>query len=146
MRNKVLLMLFVAAGLLVISGRLWAHHSAAGLFSRDEETILSGTVTVWRFVNPHPALVFDVKTEAGAVESWTATFNSPAALRKIGWNRSTFKAGDPVTVLGNPFFGGQKTLFPLVVTTPDGKKYVTREPRVRKDFAEGAIRPAGGAE
>ncbi len=146
MRRKVLLGLLVMAGLLGVGSRLLAHHSAAGLFSRDEEVILSGTVTAWRFVNPHPALVFDVKTDAGAVESWTATFNSPAALRKIGWSRSTFKAGDPVTVLGNPFFGGQKTMFPLVVTTPDGKKYVTREPRVRKDFAEGAIRPEGGAE
>ena len=146
MRRKIALALIVTAGLGGVSSRLAAHHSAAGLFSRDEEIILSGTVTAWRFVNPHPALVFDGKTEGGAVESWTATFNSPAALRKFGWNRTTFKAGDPVTVLGNPFFGGQKTIFPLVITAPDGKKYVTREPRVRKDFAEGAIRPPGGAE
>ena len=146
MSRKVLLALFITAGLLVVSGRLLAHHSAAGLFSRDEEVILSGTVTAWRFVNPHPALVFDVKTESGAVESWTGTFNSPAALRRIGWSRTTFKPGDPVTILGNPFFGGQKTIFPLVTTTPDGKKHVNREPRVNKKYAEDAIRPPGGAE
>ena len=145
MRRKLLLGLFVMAGLLAVSSRVVAHHSAAGLFSRDEEIILSGTVTAWRFVNPHPALVFDV-TKDGATESWTATFNSPAALRRLGWNRGTFKAGDQVTVLGNPFFGGQKTIFPLVVAAPDGKKYVMREPRVLKDFAAGAIRPEGGAD
>ena len=134
MRNKLLIALFVTAGLLVVSNRLLAHHSASGLFSRDEEIVLSGTVTAWRLVNPHPALMFDVKDDAGNVVNWTATFNSLRDLRNIGWTKSTFKAGDPVTVLGNPFFGGKKTIFPLVVTTPDGKKQIMREPRVLKDY------------
>ena len=136
MRNKLLIALFVTAGLLVVSNRLLAHHSASGLFSRDEEIVLSGTVTAWRLVNPHPALMFDVKDDAGNVVNWTATFNSLRDLRNIGWTKSTFKAGDPVTVLGNPFFGGKKTIFPLVVTTPDGKKQIMREPRVLKDYVK----------
>ncbi|MCZ6489309.1 MAG: DUF6152 family protein [Acidobacteria bacterium] len=136
MRNKMLVALFVTAGLVVVSSRLLAHHSAAGLFSLDEEIILSGTVTAWRLVNPHPALMFDVRNDAGTVESWTATFNSLRDLRKIGWTKSTFKPGDQVTVLGNPFFSGKKTIFPLVVTTPDGKKHQLREPRVNKEYAE----------
>jgi hypothetical protein len=74
------------------------------------------------------------------VETWTATFNSVADVRKHGWTRETFKAGDPVTMLGNPFFGGQKTIFPLVVTTPDGKKHLMRDPEVNKAYAEGAHR------
>ena len=145
MRSKVLVGLFLMVGLIVVSGRVLAHHSAAGLFSRDEEIILSGTVTVWRFVNRHPALVFEI-TKDGAKETWTATFNSPAALRKIGWSRSTINPGDQVTVLGNPFFGGQKTIFPLAVTLPDGKQYVMREPRINKEHVANGIRPEGGAE
>ena len=140
MRQKALLGLMIACGLLVVSGRLLAHHSAAGLFSREEEVVMTGAVKVWRMVNPHPALVFDVKTDAGAVETWTATFNSVADVRKHGWTRETFKAGDAVTMLGNPFFGGQKTIFPLVVTTPDGKKHLMRDPEVNKAYAEGAHR------
>ncbi len=136
MRNKMLVALFVTAGLVVVSSRLLAHHSASGLFSRDEEIILSGTVTAWRLVNPHPALMFDVTNAEGNVENWTATFNSLRDLRKIGWTKSTFKVGDQVTVLGNPFFGGKKTIFPLVVTTPDGKKQKLRDPRVLKDYVE----------
>ena len=139
MRRKALLGLMLACGLLALSGRLLAHHSAAGLFSREEEVVMSGTVKVWRMVNPHPALLFDV-TKDGAVETWTATFNSVADVRKHGWTRETFKAGDPVTMLGNPFFGGQKTIFPLVVTTPDGKKHVMRDPEVNKAYAEGGHR------
>lgn len=140
MRRKALLGFMLAWGLLVVSGRLMAHHSAAGLFSREEEIILSGDVVRWRMVNPHPALIFEVKMGEHAGETWTATFNSVADVRKHGWTRTTFKAGDAVTVLGNPFFGGQKTIFPLVVTTPDGKKHLMREPEVNKAYAEGAHR------
>ena len=100
---------------------------------------MSGSVKVWRMVNPHPALVFDV-TKDEAVETWTATFNSVADVRKHGWTRETFKAGNAVTMLGNPFFGGQKTIFPLVVTAPDGKKHLMRDPEVNKAYAEGAHR------
>ena len=141
MRQKTVLGLMIACGLLMVSGRLLAHHSAAGLFSRQEEVILTGNVKVWRMVNPHPALVFDVTTDAGAVETWTATFNSVADVRKHGWTRTTFKAGNPTTVLGNPFFEGRKTIFPLVVTTPDGKKHLMRMPEVNKDYAQGAHSP-----
>ena len=138
MRRKLLLGLMVAGGLLVVSGRLLAHHSAAGLFSREEEVVLTGAVKVWRMVNPHPALVFDVKKDGGAVETWTATFNSVADVRRHGWTRTTFEVGAPVTMLGNPFFGGQKTIFPLVVTTPDGKKHLMRDPQVNKEYAADA--------
>ena len=139
MRRNAVLGLLLGCGLLGVTGQLLAHHSAAGLFSRQEEVVMSGAVKVWRMVNPHPALVFDV-TKDGAVETWTATFNSVADVRKHGWTRETFKAGDPVTMLGNPFFGGQKTIFPLVVTTPDGKKHLMRDPEVQKAYAEGAHR------
>jgi len=129
--------MLVVAGVMLAS-RLVAHHSAAGLFSRDDEVVLSGAVKVWRMVNPHPALVFDVKKDGGAVETWTATFNSVADVRRHGWTRTTFEAGAPVTMLGNPFFGGQKTIFPLVVTTPDGKKHLMRDPQVNKEYAADA--------
>ena len=138
MRSRALVGMLVAAGLLVVAGRVVAHHSAAGLFSRDDEVILTGTVKLWRMVNPHPALVFDVKKDGGAAETWTATFNSVADVRRHGWTRTTFEEGNPVTILGNPFFGGQKTIFPLVVSTPDGKKHLMRDPVVNKQYAADA--------
>jgi len=141
-KSRVLVGLLVVLGLAVVASRVVAHHSAAGLFSREEEIILSGTVKTWRLVNPHPALIFDVTKDGGAVETWTATFNSVADVRRHGWTRTTFEAGNPVTMLGNPFFGGQKTIFPLVVTTPDGKKHLMRDPVVNKDYAAGAHKPA----
>ena len=140
MRKKAVLGILLGMGMVLIAGQVVAHHSAAGLFSRDEEIVLKGNVKAWRMVNPHPALIFDVTDGEHSGETWTATFNSVADVRKHGWTRTTFKAGDPTEVLGNPFFGGQHTIFPLVVTTPDGKKHQMNEVRVLKDYAVGAHR------
>jgi len=126
MKSKVLVVLLVTVGLLVVSSGMLAHHSNAGLFKDDVVITVTGTVKQWRLVNPHPALLFDVTTQAGGVEIWTATFNSVADVRRMGWTRDTFKPGDPVTVCGNPFVGGQKTIFTLYVKTPDGKAWSNR--------------------
>jgi len=130
MRNKVLVALFVTVGLLVVSGVMFAHHSAAGLFSPDVETTITGTVKQWLFVNPHPAIVMDVTNEQGAVETWRIQFPSPAGLaRNFSWNRNSIKPGDQVKILGNPYLDGHKVMFPLIVTLPDGKGYKVRDPK-----------------
>lgn len=131
MRNKVLVALCMMGGLLMVSGALFAHHSAAGLFSPDVETTISGTVTQWLFVNPHPAIVMDVKNDQGAVETWRIQFPAPAGLtRRFGWTRNSIKRGDEIKILGNPYLNEHKVMFPLIVTLPDGKGYTVRDPRV----------------
>jgi hypothetical protein len=130
MRSKVGVALFVTVGLLVLSGAALAHHSAAGLFSPDVEKTITGTVKQWLFVNPHPAIVMDVKNAQGEVETWRIQFPATAGLsRRFGWTRGSIKPGDEVKIHGNPYLDERKVMFPLVVTLPDGKGYTVREPR-----------------
>ena len=134
MRRKVFVALFVTVGLLMVSVALFAHHSAAGLFSPDVETTIRGTVTQWLFVNPHPAIVMDVKNSQGAVETWRIQFPAPAGLSKrFGWDRNSIKPGDQIKIHGNPYSNNYKVMFPLVVTLADGKEYKVREPRQAPD-------------
>ena len=96
-RKNMLVAFFLTAGLWGASGALFAHHSAAGLFSPDVEKTITGTVTKWMFVNPHPAIVMDVKNDQGVVETWRIQFPNPAGLtRRFGWNRNSIKPGDEV--------------------------------------------------
>ena len=132
MKSKVLVALLVTAGLLVFSNVVFAHHAAAGLFSPDVERTISGTVKQWLFVNPHPALIIDIKNDAGNVETWRVEFAAPRSLTSnFGWNRNTMKPGDQVKIIGYPYFGNKKTMFAVRVTIGDGKEYVVREPRGR---------------
>ena len=131
MRKSMLVLFFMAAGFLGTAGALFAHHSAAGLISPDVERTITGTVTKWMFVNPHPAIVMDIKNDQGEVETWRIQFPNPAGLsRKFGWTRNSIKPGDQVKILGNPYLNDVKVMFPLIVTLPDGKTYTVRDPKV----------------
>ena len=130
LKSAALVALFVAAVFVVNLNVAFAHHSAAGLFSPDVEKTISGTIKEWHFVNPHPAIIMDVKTSTGAVEEWRVEFAAPRQLTtSVGWTRSTMKPGDEVKIVGYPYFGGKKTMFAVKVTLPDGKEYVVRSPR-----------------
>ena len=81
MRTKTRVALFLIAGLVSISSVVLGHHTSAGLFSAKVDKTLKGTVQKWIFVNPHAALVIDVKNEAGATETWRIEFTSPGGLK-----------------------------------------------------------------
>lgn len=72
-----------------------AHHSFAVYFDPDAPVTLEGTVTAFRFTNPHGTLVFDVDGE-----EWRAETNAPVVLRRRGWSRDSLRPGQQVTVSG----------------------------------------------
>ena len=57
------------AALLLISGAAFAHHGAAG-YDSNKLTTLKGTVTEFRFQNPHAQIFLDVKDSSGKVQNW----------------------------------------------------------------------------
>ena len=127
MRSKVKIALSVIAVLLVISSVMFAHHTSAGLFSVKVNKTLKGTVQKWLYVNPHAALVLDIKNEAGEVETWRAEFTSPGGLKSCcDITRVTFKPGDPITIVGHPYFNNIKTMDAMKVIFPSGKEVAVR--------------------
>ena len=91
----------VAAAFLLTPLPLSAHHGT-GTYDSTKSVTLSGTVTEFAFTNPHAALFFDVKDESGKVVNWAIEMNSPGVLRRAGWTKSTFKAGDQITITVRP--------------------------------------------
>jgi hypothetical protein len=113
--------------LLSVSIGMLAHHTSAGLFSTKVSKSLEGTVQRWLYVNPHAALVVEIKNESGIAETWRAEFTSPGGLKSCcGISRMTFKQGDKVTVYGHPYFNNIKTIDAVKVTDGDGKEYTVR--------------------
>lgn len=83
-----------------------AHHSSAAY---DNTTIVLNNATMKNLVwaNPHTILTFDVK-DANGVATWNAESGSPSALTRMGWTRTSLKAGDQVTVELFPARNGAK--------------------------------------
>jgi len=88
---------------------LWAPlsaHHGTGTYDSSKSVTLSGVVTEFAFVNPHAALFFDVKDAGGKVVNWAIEMNSPGVLKKAGWTKNTFKAGDQITITVRPAKAG----------------------------------------
>ena len=112
-----------AMGVLVMSVPLVAHHGAAALDTGKEVT-LKGTVTEWTWSNPHCFLQFDAKDATGTVRNWAVETQNPTAMTQRGWSRTSFKAGDPVTVILEPVKNGQPIGRILSVVFANGEKLI----------------------
>ena len=94
-------------GALVLgAGVAYAHHSAPVFYKVDERTTVSGTVTEFRFSNPHAILKLELVGEDGEKQQWTAETTSPSILRRRGWSQTSFKPGDKVKLEGMPSLDG----------------------------------------
>lgn len=94
-----------AVGLVAVSVPLVAHHGAAS-FDTTKELKLKGKVTEWIWANPHCFLKFDAMDDTGTVRNWAVEVSNPTDMTKRGWARSSFKAGDEVTVTLQPVKSG----------------------------------------
>lgn len=103
--RSTLVAVALAAGIVAVSASPAAHHSGAS-FDATKELTLKGTVTDWIWANPHCFLKFDARDDTGTVRSWAVETQNPTDMTRRGWARTSFKAGDEVTVTLNPVKGG----------------------------------------
>lgn len=94
--------------LLMIGSPLFAHHGAAA-YDMSKPVVMKGAViTKYIWANPHTLVFFDAKDEKGSTTHWSVELGSPSAIALMGWNRTSLKTGDVVTVYmfaaknGNP--------------------------------------------
>jgi len=127
-KETLLGVVLVAAGVLAVSAPAVAHHGAA-TFATGQEITLKGTVTEWIWANPHCFLKFDAKDDSGTVRQWAAETQNPVAIASRGWARSSFKAGDEVTVKLEPVKNGAPVGRILSVVLPNGQTLVAAGPQ-----------------
>lgn len=81
----------------------WAHHGTAVSYDQNRFITVTGTVTEFRWRNPHSALFLDVTQEDGSVINYAIELASPVLMsRSSGWTRATFKPGDLVEFRVHP--------------------------------------------
>lgn len=97
-----------------------AHHSFAVFFDDTKTVEITGSVTEFRFSNPHAIISLEVKNNAGVVEEWKAETNAVTLLKRRGWTRDSLKAGEVVTVNGWPSRDGANYLRMRTIKKADG--------------------------
>jgi len=99
---------FVAATMLSCTATLpaGAHHSFA-IFDGTRIVKITGTVTEFRWINPHASIRLAVSGDGAEPEgSWTVGMRAPTTLMAEGWARDSLTTGDPTTVFVNPLRQG----------------------------------------
>jgi hypothetical protein len=99
MRNGLTIL---AATALVCVMPASAHHSTSG-FDSSVVVAVEGTVTQFRWMNPHASIKVDGKASGGYASGvWTVEMTAPTVLVNAGWKRTSLKVGDKVTIYLNP--------------------------------------------
>lgn len=114
--------LAVIAGAMLMLSSASAHHSFQAEYDSDQPIMLTGTVTLLEWTNPHARLYIDVEGDDGEVVKWDLELGPPTVLMRQGWRRDSLVPGTIVTVEG---FRSRKE--PLVanarsVTLADGRR------------------------
>jgi len=79
-----------------------AHHGTAVSYDQNKWITVTGTVTQFRWRNPHSALFLDIE-ENGEIINYAIELPSPVLMsRTIGWTRATFRPGDTVEFRVHP--------------------------------------------
>jgi hypothetical protein len=110
------------------AGRLHAHHGAAA-YDLTKSLTLRGTVTAFEWANPHALITVSVAGPDGARVAWTAETAGLMILARAGWTRSTLKAGDAITIVGQPARNGSHTMLLQRVVLADGRELTSFIPR-----------------
>jgi len=85
-----------------------AHHSTAA-FDNSRVVKLEGTITQFRWINPHASIKIDAKSEGDEPDGvWTIEMTAPNVLINDGWTRTALKVGDKVIITGAPSRGYPK--------------------------------------
>src|ERR1700682_551575 len=118
---KMLHVVVVVMVLFFLPGVLLAHHGTAA-YDTAKSLTLKGVVTSFEFINPHAEIRVAVTDENGRTVNWLAETNNPNRLARRGWNRNVLKAGDLITIVGNPVKSGAPNLRLTKVVLADGRE------------------------
>lgn len=110
---------WMALGLIAIAVPATAHHSFA-MFDMAKDVTVSGTITEFRWTNPHSFMHLIVPGAQGVATTWAIEMTSPNTLVHGGWRRSSLKPGDKVTVIYHPLLNGKPGGALVSVKLPNG--------------------------
>jgi hypothetical protein len=104
-RNKLIPLILLTL-VVTICSPLFAHHGAAAYDMSKPLEMKSAVVTRYLWANPHTLIFFDFKDDKGNTTHWSVELGSPSAVALMGWNRTSLKAADVITVYMFPAKNG----------------------------------------
>src|SRR3977135_4238404 len=99
--NKIAKFVLIYSMLVPLSAPALAHHSSAAVDTHKGIKV-TGSVTEYKFRNPHVYMTLQVKKADGSTATMEVESGAPSVLNPLGFNRDSITVGDVVTIVGNP--------------------------------------------
>ena len=99
--NKIAKFVLACSMSLPLAAPALAHHSAAA-YDTQQEVKMTGTITEYKFKNPHVYMTLQVRKADGSTAAIEIEAGAASVLSPLGFNRDSLAVGDVVTVIGNP--------------------------------------------
>src|SRR5213596_2733113 len=128
--------LFVMPVLVLSAARGSSHHAFSPVYDEKRTIMVVGVVTQFRFVNPHAMMFMDVTDPSGKVMKWIVEFAGRLNLSEVGWTADSVKAGERITVTGNPTHTGSQRMFFRKLVRADGSELLPAGPQRLKAIEE----------
>jgi hypothetical protein len=125
MRGNLTSIVVFAIAALMVSGPVFAHHGGDATYDMAKTVTVKGTVTDFRFSNPHVLIFIEVKNQNGEVQKWLGELTSPNHLARAGWTINSIKIGDEITLAGSPMKSGAPSIWVRRVLSPTGEEMKT---------------------
>ena len=123
LRESACVALFVFAAVAAVA----AHHSFA-VFDHEQTVTVTGTVSEFRWTNPHGFLEVDYRAADGTMKHYTIELTSINMLSRAGWTSRSIKAGEMVKAIVAPLLSGEPGGLLLEVILSSGKTLTSPVP------------------
>jgi hypothetical protein len=124
MKQALLRWIALAGALLFMASPSFAHHSRA-MFDMSRNITYRGVVKEYQWKNPHSFIIITVgadATDPSTIGTWDVEASSVSVMTSGGWTRTTYKPGDPITLVAHPMKNGSRGALLFYVIRPDGTR------------------------
>jgi hypothetical protein len=132
-RRRMIGAAVLAAGVLLAgASRPSAHHGSGISYDLTKPWTTKATITDFKYINPHPLVLFDRTDEKGEVQHWhSEIITNPSRMIRAGWAKSkaeeALKPGTMVTLtLATAKAGGFSAVITKIVNE-QGVEVVTND-------------------
>jgi hypothetical protein len=98
-----------------------AHHGG-GTWDGSREITLTGVLTRMDLVNPHSWIYFEVTDSSGKVSAFRCEMRAAGVLRRSGWTKEMFRAGQRITIEGSPDKFDKNSCYLNTIVLQDGSR------------------------
>jgi len=124
LKSWSLLFVFTAT-LLAFFSPTSGHHSFSPLLTEGGEQaikIFKGSIELYKLLNPHSALIVNLRNGDGVIEDWLVELSSSSTLRREGWTDNFLEPGNKITIAILPFRTGNRGRLRAMLIHGDGEE------------------------